>query len=160
MLGTAMMANSIALPGTALAGQDDPAFINISAGYYDIFDDDNAAELRLEYRSKNKYWIFKPFAGVAATSDSAVYVYAGILTDYYFGRRIVVTPSIAPGYYHKGDGKDLGHEIEINSGLEVAYRFDDRSRLGIHFHHISNAGLEDSKPGVEILGINYSIPLR
>ncbi len=146
--------------GTVFAGQDDPAFINSGLGYYDLFDDDNAAAFRAEYRAETKYWIFKPFAGVSLTSDAAAHGYAGVLTDFYFGSRIVVTPSVAAGYYHNGDGKDLGHEFEIKSGLEVAYRFDDRSRLGIHFHHISNAGLEDTKPGVEVLGINYSLPLR
>ncbi len=156
----AMIVNSVVWSSNAHAGTDDPAFINIGAGYYDIFDDDNATELRLEYRAETKYWIFKPFAGITATSDSAAFGYAGVLTDYYFDRRIVVTPSIAAGYYHNGDGKDLGHEFEIKSGLEIAYRLNDRSRLGIHFHHISNAGFENTKPGVEILGINYSVPLR
>ncbi|MBT3334131.1 MAG: acyloxyacyl hydrolase [Rhodospirillaceae bacterium] len=145
---------------TAVAEQDDPAFLNFGVGYYDLFDDDNAAAFRVEYRAESKFWIFKPFAGVSATSDGAAYGYGGVLTDFYFGLRIVATPSVAAGYYHNGDGKDLGHEFEIKSGLEIAYRFDNRARLGVHFHHISNGGLEDTKSGVEVLGINYSLPLR
>ena len=145
---------------TAVAEQDDPAFLNFGVGYYDLFDDDNAAAFRVEYRAESKFWIFKPFAGVSATSDGAAYGYGGVLTDFYFGLRIVATPSVAAGYYHNGDGKDLGHEFEIKSGLEIAYRFDNRARLGVHFHHISNGGLEDTKSGVEVLGIKYSLPLR
>ena len=145
--------------GPALAEDDDPSFISLGAGYYDIFGSDEAAEFRLEYRNKSRFFIFKPFAGVAVTSEQAVFAYAGILSDFYFGRRIVVTPSVAPGYYEKGGGKDLGHEFEIKSGLEISYRLDDRSRIGLHFYHVSNAGLEDTKPGVKILGIGYSIPL-
>ncbi len=82
-----------------LAEDDDPSFISLGAGYYNIFGSDEAAEFRLEYRNKNKFLIFKPFAGVAVTSEQAVFAYAGILSDFYFGRRIVVTPSVAPGYY-------------------------------------------------------------
>ena len=51
--------------------------------------------------------------------------------------------------YGEGDGKDLGHAIEFRSGIEVAYRFDDYSRLGLSFTHISNAGLDERNPGVE-----------
>jgi len=43
--------------------------------------------------------------------------------------------------------------------LEFAFRFDDRSRLGLSISHYSNAGLGDSNPGTESLMANYSIPL-
>ncbi len=85
----------------------------------------------------------------------------GILTDFYFGNRIVVSPSVAVGAYFEGSGKDLGHVFEIRSALEVAYRFDDRSRLGVMFYHISNAGLgDDENPGAEVLTLSYSFPIR
>lgn len=144
-----------------LAADDEPSFLSLGPGYYDIFSsNDKAVEFRMEYRNNLRFLIFKPFTGVAVTSKQAVFTYAGIYSDYYFGRRIVVQPSVAPGYYYKGDGKDLGHEFEIKSGLEIAYRMNDRSRIGIHFYHISNAGLEDTKRGVEVLGTSYSIPLN
>lgn len=145
----------------AVAEEDDPSFVTIGGGYFDIVHNDDAAgELRLEYRDKHRFWIFKPFAGATVTTDGSVYGYAGVLTDFYFGRRIVVSPSVAAGPYIEGGGKDLGHVFEIRSGLEVAYRFDDRSRLGVLFYHISNAGLgDDENPGAEILTLSYSIPL-
>jgi len=146
--------------GSALAEEDDPSFLSPGIGYYDIFADDEAAEFRLEYRNKYRFLLFKPFTGIAVTTEQAVFAYAGVYSDFYFGRRIVISPSVAPGYYHNGGGKDLGHEFEIKSGLEIAYRLDDRSRIGLHFYHISNAGLEDTKPGVEVLGTSYSIPLN
>jgi hypothetical protein len=144
------------------ADEDDPSFLTIGGGYFDIVNnDDSAAEFRLEYRDKHRFWIFKPFAGAIATSDGAFYGYAGVLTDFYFGRRIVISPSVAAGPYIEGGGKDLGHVFEIRSGLEVAYRFDDRSRLGLLFYHISNAGLgDDENPGAEVLTLSYSIPLK
>ena len=106
-----------------------------------------------------KIWIVKPFAGLMGTTDGAVYGYGGFLMDIFFGRRIVLTPSLAAGYYSDGNGRDLGHAVEFRSSIELAYRFDDRSRLGIAFYHLSNAHLDDHNPGTEILGVVYSIPL-
>ena len=139
---------------------DDPAFLSVGVGYYDIFDNDNAAELRVDYRSNLKFLFVKPFAGAVVTSDGAFFPSVGLYSDFYFGRRIVISPSSAAGYYLKGDGKDLGHAFEIRSGVEVAYRFDNRSRLGLLFYHISNAGLEDDRPGTEVMSLGYSIPLN
>lgn len=139
----------------------DPSFLSFGAGYYDLLHDADAAEFRIEYRSKYRWWLFKPFAGLTATTNPAAFGYAGVLSDFYFGNRIVVSPSIAAGPYLRGSGKDLGHVFEIRSALEVAYRFDDRSRMGLMFYHISNAGLgDDRNPGAEVLSITYSIPLN
>ncbi len=148
-----------ALGPTAWA-EDDPHFLTLAAGYYDINDDMDAAEIRAEFRAGNKFWIFKPFGGMMATSDAAFYGYAGFLVDVYFGRRVVLTPSLAAGLYEDGDGKDLGHIVEFRSSIELAYRFDNRARLGVSFYHLSNASLDDNNPGTEVLSLNYSIPLR
>ncbi len=138
---------------------DDPAFWSFSAGWFDINKQKNEAfEGRIEYRDDHKFWGFKPFGGVMATSDRAAHVYAGILMDLYFGRRWVITPSFAPGWYHEGDGKKISDGIQFRSQLEIAYRFDDRSRIGISINHISNAGINDPNPGSETLALTYSIP--
>ena len=142
------------------AAAQDPAFITLGGGYYDVIrGDDQAADFRLEYRSDLELWIAKPWAGVEATSDGAVYVAAGLLADIYFGNRIVVTPQAGVGYYHNGDGPDLGYPLEFRTGVEVGYRFDNRSRLAVGFSHISNADLGDRNPGTEILTLTYSIPV-
>ena len=84
----------------------------------------------------------------------------GVLMDIFFGRRLVVTPNFAPSLYWKGtSGKDLGHPLEFRSGLEIAYRFDDRSRLGLAVHHLSNASISDDNPGTELLTLYYSLPM-
>lgn len=138
---------------------DDPDYVTLGAGYFDWNRQKHpAAEFRAEYRSDYKLWIFKPFAGLMGTTGSAVYAYAGIGIDVYFGRRLVVTPSIAPGYYAKNSGYDLGYPLEFKSQIEFAYRFDDRSRLGVAISHISNASLGDKNPGTESAILYYSIP--
>lgn len=152
-----------ALLATAVpAAAEEPAYISLGAGYYDLFDDQSAGEARLEYRfsESEKLFFFTPFVGVTATTDAATYGYAGVGIDVFFGRRWVATPNFAVGIYGNGDGKDLGHAIEFRSGLEVAYRFDNYSRLGLSFTHISNAGLDQRNPGVESLVLVYSIPFH
>jgi hypothetical protein len=71
----------------------------------------------------------------------------------------VLTPSFAAGYYDNGDGVDLGHEVEFRSSIELSYRFDNRTRLGVSFYHLSNASIGDTNPGTEVLSVVYSIPL-
>ncbi len=143
------------------AHAEDPDFLAVGGGWFDVVhQDDTAVEARAEYRSGFRFWIFKPLAGVMATTDGSVHAYAGVLSDFYFGRRLVISPSVAPGYYHEGSGKDLGSAFEIRSQLEVAYRFDDRSRLGMAFSHISNAGVGDTNPGAESVTLYYSFPLH
>ena len=111
-------------PGGARA--EDPAFVSLGLGYYDINrQSDAAADFRLEYRHGEKLWIFKPWVGVEGTSEGTLYAAAGILVDVFFGRRVVVTGSFGAGYYEEGDGKDLGHELEFRSQIEIAHRFDD-----------------------------------
>ena len=142
------------------AAADDPPFLTFAVGAFDLVqDNDQAAELRAEYRHDKKIWIFKPFIGVMGTTDSVIYGYGGFLLDLFFGKRVVLTPSLAAGYYDKGDGLDLGHELEFRSSLELSYRFEDRTRLGVSFYHLSNASIGDNNPGTEVLSIVYSLPL-
>lgn len=142
-------------------GGDDPSFLALGAGWYDMNRQTNqAAEFRAEWRGRRSLWIFKPLAGVIATSDAALYGYGGVLIDLYFGRRIVFSPSFAAGAYHNGDGKDLGSVVEFRSSAELAYRFDDRSRIGINFYHMSNAHIGNKNPGTEVLSLTYAIPLN
>ena len=147
---------------TSSAKAEDPAFLTLSAGWFDINrQKDQGAEFSVEYRSNEKIWEFKPFLHAAGVSNGMTFLGAGVLIDVYFGRRWVVTPSFAPTFWRgKTSDLDLGHSLEFRSRLEVAYRFDDRSRLGLSFSHSSNASLGDTNPGTESLMLNYSIPFH
>lgn len=139
----------------------DPAMLAVTAGYFDGNKRRNTAfEGRLEWRGADadKLWIFKPFAGVMGTSDGGLYGFGGVLIDLYFGNRLVLTPSFAPGLYARGSGKDLGHVIEFRSGIELSYRFDNRSRLGVGVSHMSNAGIGSKNPGEETYFVTYAFP--
>ncbi|HEX9703578.1 MAG TPA: acyloxyacyl hydrolase [Rhodospirillales bacterium] len=155
------MALAAALPPSGAARADDPAFLTVGAGYFDFNrQKDQGAEFRVDYRSDYKLWIFKPFVTAAGVSNGMTFVGAGVLIDVYFGNRFVVTPSFAPTWWRgKTDDLDLGHSVEFRSQIEFAYRFDDRSRLGLAVSHSSNASLGDANPGTETVMLNYSYPL-
>jgi hypothetical protein len=149
----------LALVWIAPARAEDPSFVAFAAGGFDVNDDESTFQGRVEYRSDHRFLIVKPMVGVMATGDAGIYGYGGVLMDLFFGRRWVATPSFAAGAYVEGDGKDLGGTLEFRSALEIAYRLDDRSRLGLAFDHISNASLYDENPGTESLVLIYAIPL-
>ncbi len=158
-LSSFILSLALALPGAAYA--DDPDFLTIGAGWFDFNrQKDEGAEFRVDYRSDFKLWHFKPFLTAAGVTNGMTFIGGGILLDVYFGRRFVVTPSFAPTWWRgKTDELDLGHGLEFRSQIEFAYRFDDRSRLGIAVSHSSNASLDEINPGTETLLINYSYPL-
>jgi len=148
-----------AAAGAPAADWREPDFFTLGAGAFDIDDDMTAAEFDAQFRLNSRLWIFRPQLGLFVTDDAAFYAHAGIYTDVYFGRRVVLSPSFSVGAFHDGDGKDLGGVLEFRSAIELAWRFDDASRLGLQFGHISNASIYDSNPGEEFLLLNYSIPV-
>lgn len=145
------------LPGLATA--DEPDFITLGVGSFDVNDEERSAEFRAEYRSDLRIWKVYPFFGGAVNSDGGVYAYSGLALDIFMGRRIVLTPQAALVAYEDGDSKDLGGVFQFRTGGEIAFRFDDYSRLGLTFHHISNAGIHDDNPGANMAAIIYAIPL-
>jgi len=154
----AVMAITALAAGTAQA--KDPDFLSFGAGYFDFNrQKDEGAEFRLEYRSDYELWKFRPFVAAGGATSGHGFVGAGILLDIFFGRRFVLTPSFAPHFYFGGnDDLDLDYPLEFRSQLEAAYRFDDRSRLGVAISHYSNASLGDTNPGTETLSMYYSVP--
>jgi len=140
--------------------EDDPDFLVIGIGGFDVNDDDSTFQGRIEYRSDRRFLLFKPMAGFMVTGEAGLYGYGGVLADLYFGRRWTVTPSFAVGAYEEGSGKDLGGTLEFRSAIELGYRLDDRARIAIAFDHISNASLYDANPGTESVVVIYAIPLN
>lgn len=148
-------------PSGAARAADDPDFLTFAGGKFDILRNrEEDMELRLDYRFGNKFWIFKPFLTGAYATNNSSFIGAGVLVDIYLGRRFVLTPQFSPTWWRgKTSNLDLGHELEFRSRLELAYRFDDRSRIGISIDHSSNAGLGDGNPGVESVMLNYSVSM-
>ena len=157
------MAASLVTPERAAAisiGTDDPAEIAFKLGAFDSVNGQHPAGLiGAEYRFGQTFFHLRPFIGGTLTTEIAAYGYAGLGFDVTFGRHWVLTPNAAFGVYGRGTGTNLGSTVEFRTGAEFDYRFDSQGRLGITFHHDSNAGLSHRNPGEEEIGIVYALPL-
>lgn len=135
-------------PSAAAAGSS--GSFAVSVGRFDFMEADHrAGEACLEYRLRARVYGLAPMVGISANDDSAWWVYAGLGREFRFGRRWGVTPYTGVAYYERGDSKDLGEAFEFRSGLELDYRLTERSRVGLTYYHMSNAGLSDKNPGEE-----------
>lgn len=138
-------------------------YISLSTGYFDILDDNNAADFRVEIRSNDRLPIphLKPWLGLELTSTATLWAGGGFLLDWNIIDRIYLIPNIGVGYYAQGScDKELGFPIQFRSQLEAAYKFKNDHRVGISFGHISNASLDNNNPGTEILNLYWHVPFK
>ena len=123
-------------------------------------DKDAAPEFSLEYHDDTQLGWFKPFLHASYVTNGMTFLGAGLLVDLQVGDNWIVQPSLAATWWRGGTEKlDLGYPLIFRSRLEVAYRFKDKSRLGLAFTHSSNAHLDEQNPGSETLMLNVSVPL-
>ena len=77
-LGVALAAGALFAAAAALAADDEPDFLTIGGGAFDMNDDRTAGQFEFQVRLNNKFWIFKPQLGMFVTTDSAFYAYGGM----------------------------------------------------------------------------------
>ena len=133
---------------------------NFFTGNFD-FSDDKQSALLAGFQHQNEslqrttfIGNISPITGGFITENSAVYIYTGFEWNVDMGA-LIFTPSFAPGLYHKGDGKDLGHVLEFKSEVQLSYELSKNSSLGISYNHISNASLGDKNPGANSYMFNF-----
>lgn len=153
-----------ALSGCSTATRPcDQPLLTTGIGAYDIDITGSGEGVRptasIEYRMSPVVWRVRPTVGGVAMGMGCYYAYTGVLFDIPLSRRLYLCPSSPIGYLENGSGKNLGHEIQMRSGLEIAYVLDDGQRFGLHLNHISNAGLGWSNRGAEALLFTYSVPV-
>ena len=95
-----------------------------------------------------------PVSGALITTDNAAYFYTGVQAQYKIGK-FNLTPSFTPGFYKKGDGKDLGHALEFKSEVQLSLNLFENSQFGMSYNHISNASLGDKNPGANSYVFNF-----
>ena len=146
------------------AAEDEPGRIQLSGGAIGVLPSDrnDAGYFAFEYRAGPAWelWRVRPSFGLAATMDASVYGWTALSLDIFFGSRVVLTPSTGVGLYGEGDGQDLGSTVVFRNGAELAWRFDDRARLGIGMHYLANFGLGDEDPGTMSMTVFYAHPLE
>ena len=96
-----------------------------------------------------------PITGVFLTENSAAYLYTGVEWNIDMGGSMMFTPSFAPGLYHEGNGKDLGHVVEFKSEVQLSYLTADETSFGLSYNHVSNASLGDKNPGANSYMFNF-----
>ena len=137
--------------------------ISFYTGTFDVIDkegDDQTTLFGIEHKNPNLFrdtflGKFKPVTGAFMTGNSSVYLYTGIEGQYGIGP-LKILPSFTPGYYEKGDGKDLGSVLEFKSEVKVGFDIFENSKLSYSYSHISNNDWGDINPGTDNQQITFS----
>tara|TARA_B100000963_G_scaffold243660_1_gene213314 strand:- start:227 stop:730 length:504 start_codon:yes stop_codon:yes gene_type:complete len=146
-----------------VSANDGDADISFYTGTFDIIDeegDDQTTLFGIEHKNPNLFrdtflGKFKPITGGFITGDSSVYLYTGIEAQYGIGP-LKILPSFSPGYYEKGDGKDLGSALEFKSEIKIGLDIFENSKLSYSYNHISNNDWGDINPGTDNQHITFS----
>jgi lipid A 3-O-deacylase len=162
---TALAGVPVALAPSAARAQT-PARIQVAVGQTDFISQDvPAIDFRGEYRSGlsllpfwKQYFTLQPFIGIETTTKGSFWGGAGLELDWHF-EHFFISPTVAIGGYHQGNGKDLGDILEFRTTMEFGWRFDNDMRLGIVFSHASNANIVHINPGTEALLVSMQVPV-
>ena len=110
--------------------------LNYFTGNFDFSDDKQSAILvGFQHQDENLnrdtfLGNVSPITGGFVTENSAAYIYTGIEWNVDMGGGLTFTPSFAPGLYHEGDGKDLGHVLEFKSEVQFSYASSNKTSFG------------------------------
>ncbi len=137
--------------------------ITFYTGTFDVIDkegDDQSNLFGVEHKNPELFrntflGKFSPVTGAFITGDSSVYLYTGIEGQYGIGP-LKILPSFTPGFYQKGDGKDLGSLLEFKSEIKIGFDIFENSKIGYSYSHISNNDWGDTNPGTDNQQISFS----
>jgi len=173
-----VIAAGFLLAAQVFASDGERDFLTGGLGVFDFVDShDRQAEFRLEYRGKELWGPVRPviaLAGIYCPGNiegifnhcpgkdvtGSGFFGGGAMIDYALTDRIIASPSLTAHYYTGGNvDLDLDSSVLFRYQLEIAYRFQSASRLGVAISRYDNFGLGDTDPGSASLMIYYSIPL-
>jgi hypothetical protein len=152
LLLTACLLASARVDASELGGG--PTFV-AGTGWFDCNRRrDQAAEVRLEYRSRPLVPGVRAVVATHATTDGSLFAGTGVAFEVRLGRWDV-TPTFVPGLYRQGNGRDLGYPLEFRSQLEIGHRLPRGQRVALAVSHLSNTGLGSHNPGQESVTVSY-----
>lgn len=163
-----LTAACLVLPFAADAAPDDPDLVShadyphgtleLSAGQIGLADSlSDPLVLGVEYvLPPMGRWGLRPSAGYTWSDNDAHYGYVAVRRDFNPAGRWLLTPSFGAGLFTDSDQLRLGHELEFRTSLAIAYRFDNRYRLGAAVFHLSNGGISEINPGTESAVLFFS----
>ncbi len=141
--------------------QPNSSFFGLSVGLYDAFSrDETAAAFNIEWQPGVKIAGFiQPIFGAMITTQGSMMGYGGAGIPFNITENVILMPSAAVGLYEEGDGKDLGQSVAYRFGTELAYQFENKSRIGLNAHIITNGESLDSDDRTEVISVVYTTPL-
>ncbi len=137
--------------------------VSFYTGTFDLIDkegDDQTNLFGVEHKNSNLFretflGKFSPISGAFMTGNNSIYLYTGIEGQYGVGP-LKILPSFSPGYYEKGNGKDLGSVLEFKSEIKIGFDIFENSKIGYSYSHISNNDWGESNPGTDNQQITFS----
>ena len=137
--------------------------LSFYTGTFDVIDkegDDQTSLFGIEHKNPNLFrdtllGKFSPVSGGFMTGDNSIYLYTGVEGQYGIGK-LKILPSFTPGYYEKGNGKDLGSALEFKSEIKFGLDIFENSKIGYSYSHISNNEWGSSNPGTDNQQITFS----
>tara|TARA_X000001036_G_scaffold434633_1_gene474330 strand:+ start:1746 stop:2249 length:504 start_codon:yes stop_codon:yes gene_type:complete len=147
----------------AVSADEGNKYISFYTGTFDLLDkegDDQTTLFGVEHKNPDLFrdtflGKFKPVTGAFMTGKSSVYLYTGVEGQYGIGP-LKILPSFTPGYYEKGNGKDLGDVLEFKSEVKVSFDIFENTKLGYSYSHISNNDWGEKNPGTDNQQITFS----
>lgn len=136
---------------------DGPNVLQFSLGAFDVQEIDESLAGQLEWRLGCKYLFVGPAFGLLVNTDGGALLYGQAYTDLGFDRFRAVF-AFGAGAYNDAGSKDLGGVFQLISSVSIGYQFDNYSRAGLRYSHISNGGTYDRNPGVDPLLLFYEYP--
>ena len=119
-------------------------------------DDDIGSELYLGYDMGRRFGPVQLTTAFSVTDQGDTWVGFGGKWSGHLGN-FVLESQFLPGLYFQGGGPDIGTMVEFRSGIAAGYEFSNGGRLVVSYDHRSNADLSKTNPGLETIGIRYSI---
>lgn len=136
------------------------AHVSLGGGYFDAGENHSGGLFQVEYKFSQYFWRFvRPEVTLVVPNFNSFFMGVGAGIEIPIYERLLFCPNFCPGYYYQGNGKNLGYPLEFRSAVEVCYEFQNKSRLGGQFWHISNASLSSKNPGANGLVAYYAFPL-
>ena len=153
---------SIFLYSNQLQGKEEnptPIFC-VGGGYLDAGSRHSGGVVQIEYKWAKYFWhILRPQITLIAPELRSVFLGLGIGWECNLTERITLIPSFSPGFYYKGNGRNLGFPIEFHSSVELSFRLNNKNWVGIQIYHISNAHLSRKNPGLNAVTLSFAFAI-
>ena len=113
-------------------------------------------EVRTDPMASAGAFTFGAGAAVEGDGDGDIWLGAGPYAYLGLPRQFRGEASLMAGAYSRGEGADLGHDVEFRSRLGVSRAVGRAWRVGVAAEHKSNGGVGAINPGVETVFVTFS----